>query len=65
MELPDETNAHQRMERRNKERWVHGKWSRQMSFKKISSRVEKGTFFNGVARQAKGKGFGESLPKCR
>jgi hypothetical protein len=28
-----------------------------MSFKKSSSRVEKGTFFNGVTRKAKGKGF--------
>jgi hypothetical protein len=42
----------------NKERWVLGRWSRQMSFKRSSSRVEKRTFFNGVAKQAKGKGFG-------
>jgi hypothetical protein len=58
MESPDEIKAHQRMERGNKERWVLGRWSRQISFKKSSSRVEKGTFFNGVSRKAKGKGFG-------
>jgi len=29
-----------------------------MSLKSSSSRVEKGTFFNGVFRKDKGKGFG-------
>jgi hypothetical protein len=32
-------------------------WSHQMSFKKISSRMEKAIFFNGFSRQDKSKFF--------
>jgi hypothetical protein len=54
MESPGEIKSHQRRERGKRERWVRGKWSRQTSFKGNLSRVEKGTFFNGVTRKAKG-----------
>jgi hypothetical protein len=42
------------MESGKRERWVHGKWSLQTSFKINLSRVEKRMFFNGVARKVKG-----------
>ena len=42
----------------NKERWVLRRWIHQMSFKNISSRLEKRMFFNGVTGKDKGKGFG-------
>jgi hypothetical protein len=59
MESPDETNAHQRMERGKKQRWVRGKWSRQMSFKKSSLRkVEREHPLGGVARKAREKDLG-------
>jgi hypothetical protein len=39
-----------------REKWVFGRWTRQMSFKKSSSRqVERERPSGGVARQAKGK----------
>jgi hypothetical protein len=58
MESPDETNSHQRMERGERERWVHGKWSHHMSFKKSSSRVEKGNSFRWSCQERYKKGFG-------
>jgi hypothetical protein len=59
MESPDELKAHQRMERGIREKWVLGRWSRQMSFKMSSSRrVERERPLGGVARQAKGKALG-------
>jgi hypothetical protein len=42
MESPDELKAHQRMERGEKGKsGFLGRWSRQMSFKKSSSKVER------------------------
>jgi len=39
-------------------RWIMGWWSRQMSFKKSSSRVEGELPSSGVTRKARDKGFG-------
>jgi hypothetical protein len=39
-------------------RRILGRWSRQMSFKKSSSRVEGERPSSGVSRKARGKGFG-------
>ena len=42
---------------------VLGRWSRQMSFKKILSRVEREHHLGGVTRKSRGKGFG--MEGCR
>jgi hypothetical protein len=39
-------------------RWVLGRWSHQMSFKKSSSKVERECPLGGVARQAREKALG-------
>jgi hypothetical protein len=52
MESPDELKAHQRRERGKRKKWVLGRWSHQMSFKKISSRkVERERPLGGVTRK--------------
>jgi hypothetical protein len=59
MESPDEIKAHQMMERwETRKGGFWGRWSCQISFKKSSSRVEGERPSSGVARQARGKGFG-------
>jgi hypothetical protein len=65
MESSDEVKAHQRMKGKKRKSGFLGRWSCQISFKKSSSRVEGERPSSGVARQARGKGFGISLPKCR
>jgi hypothetical protein len=50
--------------RGNKERWVLGRWSHQMSLKKNSSKVERERPLGGVARKARER-LWDSLPKCR
>jgi hypothetical protein len=57
MESPNELKAgSSRDERGKREKWVCGRWSRQMNFKVSSSRKrEKERPLGGVARQAKGK----------
>jgi hypothetical protein len=47
-----------------KGRWILGRWSRQMSFKKSSSKVEGERPSSGVARKARER-LWDSLPKCR
>jgi hypothetical protein len=44
-------------------RWVLGRWSRQMSFKKSSSRVERERPLSGVARKARGEALGKLAKK--
>jgi hypothetical protein len=41
-----------------RERWVLGRWSRQMSFRKSLSRVEGEHPSGGVTRKARGKALG-------
>jgi hypothetical protein len=59
MESPDELKAHQGMKKGKREKWVCGRWSRQMNFKVSSSRKSKRERpLGGVTRQAKGKALG-------
>jgi hypothetical protein len=45
MESLDEMKAHERMEGENKEKWVLGRWSREMIFWENIIESEEGTFF--------------------
>jgi len=53
MESPDEIKTHQRMEMGKQGKVVVGMWSRQMSFKGISSRVEGERLLSGVFVKAR------------
>jgi hypothetical protein len=55
MKSPNELKAHQRRERH---KWVLGRWTHYMTFNNISSGVEREHPLGGVAMNAKGKGFG-------
>ena len=63
MESLDEIKAHQRMERGRQGKVGSRKVESPDESQRELIKGGKGTFFNGAARQAKGKGFGSKFAK--